>query len=203
MNQKLQWISFVLFGLILWRLLFCCVTECGSWAKIGSNWSNYFVAVSILTVMECRCQGLYIQAKQREVSRGPYEFWKASMRYLRADSTERLGRTWQDITPTREYAFPWISFLRFLLESMLPRLSLLYNKINEKRKRLSLIQFVKRPWFRWTEAVETQFAKVTKPVRSLYTPAFLSRLLKFALFCNVHSFYRMYYPVFCCLVLEI
>lgn len=29
------------------------VAECGDWARMASNWSEYFMGGSILTVMDC------------------------------------------------------------------------------------------------------------------------------------------------------
>lgn len=48
--------------------------------------------------------------------------------------TQILGCTWSDGKPVSGRVLPWCSFSSYLLESMLPCLSLLYNKTNKKNK---------------------------------------------------------------------
>lgn len=55
---------------------------------------------------------------------------------------KRVGRTWRNAKPMSGLAFRWNSSSRYLLESILPRMSHWYNKANEEKQTLSFVYTV-------------------------------------------------------------
>lgn len=81
-------------------------------------------------LIDCLCLSFEYQTKMIACRKN----YEKSIRFLHPDFLERLVRTWLNAKSKSGHAFLWKYYSLYLLKSMLPRLSLLYNKANKKKQ---------------------------------------------------------------------